>query len=84
MIINTKSVEDLNNRLTEESVSYRNFRPTLLVSSKAYWEDDWSCLKIGDILFTRLYNCVRCKMITVDPDKGTFSQSWEPLKTLRE
>ncbi|RWS15904.1 uncharacterized protein B4U79_11429, partial [Dinothrombium tinctorium] len=83
LIINSKSIKDLNSKLEEcDRVSYRNFRPSILVESEEpFSEDNWKQLRIGDTSFQICKPCERCKVTTINPDTG--EQSSEPLNTLR-
>ncbi|RWS00772.1 hypothetical protein B4U79_01557, partial [Dinothrombium tinctorium] len=83
LIINDNSVSDLNKRIPSgETVSYRNFRPNILVESKPYSEENWSLVQIADVTMQFICLCQRCMTTTIDPD--TAKRSPEPLKTLKE
>ncbi|XP_068246122.1 mitochondrial amidoxime reducing component 2-like [Palaemon carinicauda] len=78
------SLDDLNSRL-EEPVLMDNFRPNIIVKgSKAYDEDDWVYVKIGDVILRRLKPCERCILTTVDTIKGEKMKNMEPLTTLKK
>ena len=60
----------------------RRFRSYLVVKgSKPYAEDSWAQIRIGSIVFQVAKACGRCRVTTVDPDRGEFSGK-DPLKTL--
>jgi hypothetical protein len=57
------------------------FRPNLVFSgAKAYEEDSWKTLKVGEVDFQIVKPCARCVMTTIDQENATKSK--EPLKTL--
>lgn len=81
-LVNTESVETLNSWIeSDEKVSYMNFRPNILVEAASFDEDDWEKMRIGSLEFQQLLKCVRCRVTTVDRDKGTFMK--EPLVALK-
>lgn len=59
------------------------FRPNLVISGveRAFAEDTWRRIKIGEVLFNVAKPCERCVMTTVEQEKGVSSGK-EPLKTL--
>ncbi|KAE8600451.1 hypothetical protein XENTR_v10013255 [Xenopus tropicalis] len=83
-VLSEAAVEDLNSRL-EEKVTFRNFRPNILISGcGAYEEDSWEEIQIGrDVTLKRVMPSIRCLFTTVDPDTGIPHAKNEPLKTLR-
>lgn len=57
------------------------FRPSAVVAGARAWdEDNWSLLRIGDVLFRVSKGCDRCVFTTVDPD--TAIKGKEPIATL--
>lgn len=84
-LINEASVDDLNTRLDKDSeVSPRNFRPNfVLTGAKAYEEDNWKFIKIGDNVFKIIKPCTRCILTTIDPETGAHNAKTEPLETLK-
>lgn len=76
------SLNDLNQRLTTP-VPMNRFRPNLVISGveRAFAEDTWRRIKIGEVLFNVAKPCERCVMTTVEQEKGVSSGK-EPLKTL--
>ena len=59
MLMAIESIEDLKSKVTCP-VSPPNFRPNILMEgSKAYSEDDWEYVKIGDVLFRNAKPCDR-------------------------
>ncbi|KAM4692730.1 mitochondrial amidoxime reducing component 2-like [Discoglossus pictus] len=83
LLLSESSVDNLNTKL-QKKVSFRNFRPNIVVSgSGAFEEDSWEEIKIGsDVILKRVMPCPRCILTTVDPDTGIIDMK-EPLETLR-
>lgn len=80
LLVNEASLADLNARLARPVPVYR-FRPNLVVSGQApYEEDRWRRLRIGGTVFQVIKPCSRCPVITVEPGTGEFGA--EPLATL--
>jgi uncharacterized protein YcbX len=80
MIIGESSLADLNSRL-QESLDMNRFRPNLIFSGGApYEEDTWRDFSIGGKPFTGTKRCARCVLTTVNPLTG--QKGAEPLKTL--
>lgn len=92
MLMNNKSVSDLNDRLgNSKQVHHLQFRGNILVNTfdtvKPYDEDMWSWLKIGDTaescLLRYSFPCLRCISPNVDIRTCKHSPHFEPLKTLK-
>ncbi|XP_078001340.1 mitochondrial amidoxime reducing component 2-like [Glandiceps talaboti] len=82
MVLGDASLQDLNKKL-DTPLTMQSFRPNIVISgTKAYDEDNWKHLRIGDVSLRRVKYCQRCKITTVDPETGIMHDS-EPLKTLR-
>lgn len=80
LLISQASLDDLNSRL-ESPVTMSRFRPNLVISgSKAFEEDQWKRIRIGDMTFRLVKPCSRCVIPTIDPDTGEKGK--EPLTTL--
>lgn len=60
-MVNEASVEELNTRLPDENkAKILNFRPNFVIKgTKAYEEDNWHWVKIGDAVFERFRPCTR-------------------------
>lgn len=59
-LINEASVDDLNARLNGLQVTVRNFRPNfVLKGAKAYDEDHWKYVKVGENIFEIVKPCTR-------------------------
>ncbi|CAN0302326.1 unnamed protein product [Lampetra fluviatilis] len=83
MLMTEASMEDLHAKLEKKNVSLRNFRPNIVVSDcAAFDEDSWERLEIGTVRLRKLKRCDRCVLTTVDPDTGV-KDGKEPLETLR-
>ncbi|XKL66003.1 hypothetical protein PGB90_009423 [Kerria lacca] len=89
MIINSASVDDINNKLLlEDRFTYANFRPNIVVRGcEKYAEDKWKWIKIGENVILRNFKpCVRCHITTINPitlEKNKNSQPFQILKTCR-
>ncbi len=80
LIIGQSSLNDLNDRLTEP-LPMNRFRPNLVFSGgKAFAEDGWDQVQIGECTFKVTKPCARCVLTTVDQETGKAGK--EPLKTL--
>lgn len=80
LLISQASLNDLNRRLSDP-VGMDRFRPNLVVSgAKAYEEDLWSEIKIGEVYFKVAKPCSRCILTTIDQQTGIAGK--EPLYTL--
>jgi uncharacterized protein YcbX len=81
LLIGESSLEDLNSKL-ENPVPMNRFRPNFVVSgTDAFAEDNWTQIKIGNVIFHVVKPCARCVVTTIDQVSGE-KQSVEPLKTL--
>ncbi|HLG19051.1 MAG TPA: MOSC N-terminal beta barrel domain-containing protein [Bdellovibrionota bacterium] len=80
LILSEASVDDLNRRLPAP-ISFRRFRPNILVTGcDPYEEDRWKMIAIGDVSIEFVKPCERCSVTTVDPD--TALRGEQPLTTL--
>ncbi|KHD88212.1 MAG: hypothetical protein OM95_10290 [Bdellovibrio sp. ArHS] len=80
-LLNLKSLEDLNARLAEP-VPLDRFRANIVFSGpQAFVEDQWSRIRIGEVIFSQPKKCTRCSIITIDQKTGEKTGP-EPLKTL--
>lgn len=85
-VMTESSVDDLNSRLPSDiTVTAKRFRPNFVIRGNLtpYEEDNWTWIKINDIIFLRGMPCTRCVLTTVDPDSGEKNKDQEPLKTLK-
>jgi len=82
LLISQASLDRLNAMLAAP-VPMLRFRPNLVVSATdAHAEDTWKRVAIGGIAFDVVKPCTRCVLTTVDPARGEFDASGEPLRTL--
>ncbi len=83
--ISEASLADLNRRLQKievEPATMEQFRPNLVFTGcKAFAEDDWNQITIGNIRFAAGGPCERCIMTTLNPATGA-KLGPEPLRTL--
>jgi len=90
LLTTTASLADLNRRIQAsdpmaESVCMRQFRPNIVIElddARAFEEDDWLSVQIGDITFECVKPCDRCIVTTTDQNTGQRNPEKEPLKTL--
>ena len=81
LLLNTKSLEDLNNKL-EKPVGMDRFRGNVVFNGQAAFEEDmWKKIRIGNVVFSQPQKRARCTMITIDQKSG-LTEGPEPLKTL--
>lgn len=81
LLLNTKSLEDLNSKL-EQPVGIDRFRGNIVYAGgSAFEEDQWQRIRIGEVTFSQPKKCSRCKIITIDQKSGEAPTA-EPLKTL--
>jgi len=81
LLVNTKSLADLNSRLPGP-VGLERFRANIVYEGQeAFEEESWNRIRIGDVIFSQPKKCSRCKIITIDQKTG-LSEGPEPLKTL--
>ncbi|KAF2899111.1 hypothetical protein ILUMI_07065, partial [Ignelater luminosus] len=86
LLINQASIDELSNRIPEAKISAINFRPNILVEGQnapPFVEDNWTWVKIGDVILYVARPCTRCVFTTIDPETGVKSATNEPLRTLR-
>ncbi len=81
LITTQPSLDDLNSRLAKP-VSMQRFRPNIVITGcAAYDEDHWQEIAIGDISVRLVRSCARCSVPTVDPGTGVLAGP-EPIHTL--
>lgn len=80
LLASEESLAELNTRL-EQPVPMQRFRPNIGIRGvKAYEEDTWGKIRIGDILFRVAKPCARC--VVTSTDQRTGERYKEPLRTL--
>lgn len=83
-ILNERTVEDLVKKIGDNSVTLHNFRPTIVINTEPFAEDEFEWVKIGDAIFRLTKPCTRCSMTTVDQETGEGNKNGDPIKTLRK
>ena len=84
-LMNLASARDVGSKLTKGSpiLSVLQFRPNILITGpKAYLEDDWKKIKIGDFEYFVCCRTSRCQLPNVNQITG-IKDKLEPNKTLR-
>ncbi len=85
LVVNEASLADLNSRMGRDDarrIPINRFRPNLVVSGLAAWDEDHiDELAIGTVLLRLVKPCVRCEITTTDQITGA-RHSEEPLNTL--
>ncbi|XP_023224733.1 uncharacterized protein LOC111625744 [Centruroides sculpturatus] len=83
LILGQASLDELNSKL-DQYISYRNFRPNIVIDEcNPFEEDKWKYLKIGKkAVLIRTVPCERCSVTKINPEDGTVFKS-EPLRTLK-
>ncbi|MGW8282097.1 MAG: MOSC domain-containing protein [Gemmatimonadota bacterium] len=82
LLIGEGSLTALNERM-ETPVPMDRFRPNLVVSGTApFDEDEWQSVRIGPIEFRVVKPCPRCVVTTVNQATGARDPTGEPLATL--
>ncbi len=80
LIASQESLDDLNSRL-ETPLPMNRFRPNLVVSGCAAFEEDtWKRIRIGEVELALIKPCSRCEVTTINQD--TLAKGKEPLKTM--
>ena len=82
LLVGQASLDDLNARLAEP-VPMNRFRPNLVVTGGApYEEDHWHAFQLGEAACTAEKACARCNVTTIN--QATAERGKEPLATLSE
>ena len=80
LLIGSKSLNFLNEKL-EEKITMARFRPNIVISSSvAHEEDFFGHFQIGTVKFKNAKPCGRCIMVNTNPNNGVVKK--EPLNTL--
>jgi uncharacterized protein YcbX len=81
LVTNAASLDALNSAL-EASVPMDRFRPNIVLEgARAFDEDRWRRLRIGEAILAPVHACGRCEVTTIDQQLGA-SLGPEPLRTL--
>jgi hypothetical protein len=82
LLLSEASLNDLNDRLAEkgeDALPMDRFRPNLVVSGCApYEEDSWAGFRLGPVAFRNAGPCARCIVTTTD--QRTAERGKEPLR----
>ncbi|MBC7847875.1 MAG: MOSC domain-containing protein [Flavobacterium sp.] len=80
LLIGSKSLDFLNEKL-EEKITIQRFRPNIVISSNLPHEEDFfETFQIGNVKFQNVKPSGRCVMVNNNPTTGILKK--EPLKTL--
>jgi uncharacterized protein YcbX len=81
LLASEASLEDLNRRM-ESPLPMDRFRPNVVAAGARAWEEDkWEEVRIGEVIFAAPTLCSRCKVTTVNQESGA-EEGPEPLRTL--
>lgn len=89
LLTSEASLDDLSARVGRQLEMIR-FRPNIVVAAaegtlQPFQEDAWKCLAIGlKARFEIAKSCIRCKVVTVDPETGILDKENQPTVALRE
>lgn len=89
LLASVASLRDLSSKSGRE-LDMRQFRPNVVVDADdghldAWAEDAWKTIAVGEnCRFEIPKPCIRCKVVTVDPDSGVFDEQNEPTMTLKK
>ena len=82
LLVSEQSVEELARRGGRE-IPVERFRPNIVVSgAHPHDEDRWRRFTLGDMRFSGVKLCTRCKVTTTDQRTGARDPDREPLRTL--
>ena len=88
LIVQEEDVNELNELLVKSGnpiVEARAFRPNIIISGyDAQSIEKAKSICIRNILFRRMSNCGRCKIVTYNFEKGEMNKNKEPLETLAD
>jgi uncharacterized protein YcbX len=84
LILSQESLDLINQHL-EESVTWENFRPNLLVSGlkQPFEEDYWHSIITDGTELQMAHGCTRCVMTTINQATGEFRKNREPMRLLK-
>jgi len=81
-IITTASINELNSKL-ETPINDNRYRPNIIISgTKAFEEESWKKVIIGNCEFEVILPTERCSLITINPTTLEKNKQQEPLRTL--
>lgn len=80
LVVGTKSIDNLNEKLSEPIPANR-FRANILIETeKEHEEDHWNTYRLGSATFRSVKPCGRCSVITID--QASTQRNNEPLTVL--
>ncbi|KAG0719808.1 Mitochondrial amidoxime-reducing component 1 [Chionoecetes opilio] len=84
MLMTTESIANLQSKVSCK-IAAEDFRPNILVegTQKAFDEDEWQYVKMGDAVFRNIVPCQRCIFTTISAQTGKKNSDMEPLRTLK-
>jgi len=89
LIASEASLKALNEKLIKggkEAIPMSRFRPNIVVkgsSLQPFEEDRWKVVAIGDVVFSIVKACPRCKQSCTDQITGEVSPQMEPVETMK-
>ncbi|TYL47788.1 MOSC domain-containing protein [Marinomonas sp. IMCC 4694] len=82
-LLTTQASLDELNRTCTRTIDMAQFRPNLVIQgNKAFEEDSWKRIHIGEVEFENVKPCIRCIFTTLHPTTAVRVGKGEPLKTL--
>ncbi|MDE2762132.1 MAG: MOSC domain-containing protein [Gemmatimonadota bacterium] len=82
LVVSEASVDELARR-AGRAIPVERFRPNLVVAgAHPHDEDKWRRFAVGDLDFSAVKLCARCKVTTTDQETGARDPEREPLRTL--
>ena len=82
LVVGEGSVEELSRR-AGRAIPVERFRPNVVVAgARPHEEDRWRRFAAGELAFSGVKLCARCKVTTHDQQSGARDPDSEPLRTL--
>ena len=83
LLTSEASLAELNERL-ERPLPMIRFRPNLVTTAeRAFAEDGWRRISVGEAEFDVEWACTRCIVTTIDTATGEKDPGGEPIRTLK-
>lgn len=89
LLTSEASLKDISGKVGRD-LKMNRFRPNITVMDiegalKPFQEDAWKCLSIGETSeFEILKNCIRCRVVTIDPRTGVLDKENQPTVALKQ
>jgi uncharacterized protein YcbX len=87
LVTTTGSLNAVNAQITKdggEPVGMRRFRPNIVIDTdKAWVEDGWKQIQIGDVVLDLVKPCARCLITSIDQETGEKYPNF-PLRALKK